>query len=118
METADRMYRQRFESFEYLWEGIPSLFSYFGTAGIAEMLIQSHDGFIELLPALPQAWKDGHFKGLCAEGGAVVDCYWKDGEVTKIKIKSKNGGTYKILMPDGSYKEIKLKKNGKKVIEI
>ena len=89
-----------------------------GTAGIAEMLIQSHDGFIELLPALPQAWKDGHFKGLCAEGGAIVDCYWEDGEVTKIKVKSKNGGTYKILMPDGSYKEIKLKKNGKKVIEI
>ena len=89
-----------------------------GTAGIAEMLIQSHDGFIELLPALPQAWKDGHFKGLCAEGGAVVDCYWEDGEVTKIKIKSKNGGTYKILMPDRSYKEIKLKKNGKKVIKI
>ena len=89
-----------------------------GTAGIAEMLIQSYDGFIELLPALPQTWKDGHFKGLCAENGAVVDCHWEDGEITKIKIKSKNGGTYKILMPDGSFKEIKLKKNGKKVVKI
>ncbi len=81
-----------------------------GTAGIAEMLIQSHDGFIELLPALPQTWKDGYFKGLCAENGAVVDCYWKEGKITKVKIKSKNGGTYKIMMPDGSLEEISLKK--------
>lgn len=89
-----------------------------GTAGIAEMLIQSHDGFIELLPALPQTWKDGHFKGLCAENGAIVDCYWENGMIKKIKIKSKNGGSYKILMPDGSFKEMVLKKNGKKVIII
>ena len=82
-----------------------------GTAGIAEMLIQSHDGFIEVLPALPSSWKTGHFKGLCAENGAVVDCYWENGEVKKIKIKSKIGGEYKILMPDGSFKEVKLKKN-------
>ena len=82
-----------------------------GAAGIAEMLIQSHDGFIELLPALPSAWKSGHFKGLCAESGAVVDCYWENGEVTKVKIKSKTGGEYKILLPDGSSKEVKLKKN-------
>ena len=87
-----------------------------GTAGIAEMLIQSHDGFIEVLPALPSAWKDGHFKGLCAENGAVVDCYWENGIVKKIKIKSKIGGTYNILMPDGSVKEITLKKNGTKII--
>ena len=88
-----------------------------GTAGIAEMLLQSHDGFIEVLPALPSAWKDGRFKGLCAENGAVVDCYWKNGEVEKIKIKSKIGGTYNIMMPDGSVKEIKLKKNQSKIIK-
>ncbi|MBR5604388.1 MAG: glycoside hydrolase family 95 protein [Bacteroidales bacterium] len=87
-----------------------------GTAGIAEMLLQSHDGFIEVLPALPAAWKDGYFKGLCAENGAVVDCYWEDGEMTRTKIKSKTGGTYNILMPDGSVKEITLKKNGTKII--
>lgn len=88
-----------------------------GTAGIAEMLLQSHDGFIEVLPALPSAWKDGHFKGLCAENGAVVDCYWKNGEVEKIKIKSKIEGTYNIMMPDSSVKEIKLKKNQSKIIK-
>ena len=87
-----------------------------GTAGIAEMLLQSHAGFIEVLPALPQAWKTGYYKGLCAENGAVVDCYWKNGKVTKVRIKSKIGGTYKVLLPDGTMKEITLKKGGKKVL--
>ena len=87
-----------------------------GTAGIAEMLLQSHGGFIEVLPALPQAWKTGYYKGLCAENGAVVDCYWKNGKVTKVRIKSKIGGTYKVLLPDGTMKEITLKKGGKKVL--
>ena len=60
-----------------------------GTAGIAEMLLQSHDGEIELLSALPSVWKNGHFKGLCTRGNKVVECTWKDGEVRRYKVTSR-----------------------------
>ena len=60
-----------------------------GAAGIAEMLLQSHDSEIELLPALPSVWKDGHFKGLCARNGKVVECTWKDGKVRRYRVTSR-----------------------------
>ncbi len=67
-----------------------------GTAGVAEMLVQSHDGCINLLPALPAHWRDGAFKGFCTRGGAVVDCIWRDGKVKQVVIFSRHGGTYRI----------------------
>lgn len=63
-----------------------------GTAGIAEMLVQSQNGYIDLLPALPKEWSKGSVKGICARGGFVIDMDWDNGAVTRVKIFSKKGG--------------------------
>ena len=67
-----------------------------GSAGIAEMLIQSHEGYIELLPATPDAWRNGSFKGLCARHGFVVDAKWENFNPTAVTIKSTIGGNCRI----------------------
>ena len=62
------------------------------TAAITEMLMQSHDGHIQLLPALPEGWKTGEFKGVCARGAFELDFAWKDGKVSRAQLLSKAGG--------------------------
>ena len=69
------------------------------TAAVAEMLLQSHDG-IELLPALPKAWKNGAYAGLTARGGFRVDVAWQDGRLEKAAIHSTLGGMLYITCPD------------------
>jgi alpha-L-fucosidase 2 len=61
------------------------------TAGICEMLVESHGGEIEILPALPRAWADGHARGLCARGGFEVDLAWRAGRLTEATIRSTSG---------------------------
>ncbi|MDN3669366.1 glycoside hydrolase family 95 protein [Echinicola jeungdonensis] len=67
------------------------------TAGIAEMLMQSHEGAIHLLPALPSVWEEGSIKGIKARGGfEIVELSWKDNEVEKLIIKSYLGGNLRL----------------------
>lgn len=68
------------------------------TSGIAEMLIQSHDGFIYLLPALPDAWQNGSVSGLMARGGFSVDMTWSDRKITRLVIHSALGGNCRIRL--------------------
>lgn len=67
-----------------------------GTSGITEMLLQSHDGALHILPSLPDEWASGQVTGLKARGGFTVDISWKDGKVTELKIKSSMGGNCRI----------------------
>lgn len=81
------------------------------TAGIAEMLMQSQGGYIELLPALPDVWKDGAFKGMKARGNFEVDVTWKEGKITSIEILSNAGAECMLKYPDAK----SLKVSGAKV---
>jgi len=64
--------------------------------GITEMLMQSHEGVIDLLPALPKAWRTGRFDGVCARGAFELDMQWTDGQITQVEVLSKMGQRCRI----------------------
>ena len=79
-----------------------------GCAGVAEMLVQSDETSITLLPALPKEWKDGSVKGLCARGGFVIDMEWKDGQVTSAQVTARKGGKTRVYF-NGTSRNVRLK---------
>ncbi|MEX2428804.1 MAG: glycoside hydrolase family 95-like protein [Bacteroidales bacterium] len=85
-----------------------------GTSGIAEMLIQSHAGYIHFLPALPSAWKTGEVKGLKVRGGFTVDMAWKNEKLIQATVKSLNGNSCVVAYQ--KKKEIFSLKKGESIV--
>ncbi len=79
-----------------------------GTAGIAEMLLQSHAGEISILPALPKSWSAGSVKGLRARGAVEVDIDWKDGKASRVALRSPVVAEHKVRFADGRVETVRL----------
>lgn len=93
----------------YSFDGNPA-----GTAGMAEMLIQNHEGYVEFLPCLPVEWKDGIFKGLCLKGGAEATAEWTNAVINKASLKATADQVLKVKIPQG--KKYRVLLNGKEAI--
>ena len=72
-----------------------------GCAGIMEMLLQSNNGSIQLLPALPEQWKDGSFYGLCVRGGGEISATWENGKTKTCSLKATSANHFLIKIPKG-----------------
>jgi alpha-L-fucosidase 2 len=84
------------------------------TAGIAEMLLQSHAGVINLLPALPEEWSSGEIEGLKARGGYVIDMEWENGKLTELELDSPHKGSVKLKYGN-EYMEVDVDKGKQKI---
>ena len=87
-----------------------------GAAGISEMLVQSNEGFINILPALPSEWSEGCIKGIKVRGGATVDLEWSKGKASKITITGGWNDEIKLRTQNGLWLEFNLAKGQKKSI--
>lgn len=94
----------------YSFDGNPA-----GTAGMAEMLVQNHEGYVEFLPCLPAEWKEGSFRGLCIRGGAEVSAVWANSTITTASLKATADNRFTVKMPQG--KTYKVMLNGKELTE-
>lgn len=86
-------------------------------AGIAEMLLQSHEGFVDLLPALPDSWKNGEVKGLRARGGITVDIQWKNGRMVQTSLMADHSTTVRVKY-QGQEDRIQLIPGSKKHLKV
>ena len=93
----------------YSFDGNPA-----GTAGMAEMLVQNHEGYVEFLPCLPDEWKDGSFKGLCLKGGAEATAEWTNAVINKASLKATVDQVLKVKVPQG--KKYRVLLNSKEAI--
>lgn len=93
----------------YSFDGNPA-----GTAGMAEMLVQNHEGYVEFLPCLPDEWKEGSFKGLCIRGGAEVAAEWTNAVINSASLKATANQTFKVKLPQGNSYKVML--NGKEAV--
>lgn len=93
----------------YSFDGNPA-----GTAGMVEMLVQNHEGYVEFLPCLPDEWKEGSFKGLCIRGGAEVAAEWTNAVINSASLKATANQTFKVKLPQG--KSYKVMLNGKEAV--
>ena len=87
-----------------------------GCAGVVEMLMQSTRESITLLPALPEQWKDGSVKGICARGGFVIDMEWKDGRVISFTLTARNDAKTKLFV-NGKTLNVKMKKGETRTVK-
>ena len=96
--------------------GIPTaLTNDANAAGIGEMLIQSHEGYIEFLPCLPEQWNKGSYKGLCVRGGAEVSADWNNSVINYASVKATAANSFSIKIPQNKNKPYRILLNGKTI---
>ncbi|HNW55439.1 MAG TPA: glycoside hydrolase family 95 protein, partial [Bacteroidales bacterium] len=113
LQNGDKAYENLIELFKK--STLPNLFdnhppfqidgNFGGTAGIAEMLLQSHQEYINILPALPAALQEGTIRGICARGGFEFSINWKSGKLSSLQVLSKAGGRLSMRYGTKTYDE-------------